>query len=252
MHFEDDFIFVDAGPIGLGGRGGHGHNDCLSFEAFLYGQSVVVDPGCYTYTSDYHQRNYYRSTAAHNTPMIAGEEINRFVSERNLWNLRNDAVPKVLSWQDTDEFSLFCATHSGYQRLDPAVHPIRTIVLDKKARSLMICDRFFSACDHTVEIPMHLGPDVFLESLSNDYAILSVNEMEFILEWQESSNWRVADSDYEYSPSYGVKNSARRLCWSSREGCRYPLIVCIYPGFQQRPGFMRRQVERHLSFTVTH
>ncbi|MGI9302868.1 MAG: heparinase II/III family protein, partial [Gammaproteobacteria bacterium] len=30
-----DHVFIDCGPVGLGGRGGHGHNDCLSFEAIL-------------------------------------------------------------------------------------------------------------------------------------------------------------------------------------------------------------------------
>ena len=30
-----DHVFIDCGPIGFGGRGGHGHNDCLSFEAFF-------------------------------------------------------------------------------------------------------------------------------------------------------------------------------------------------------------------------
>ncbi len=30
-----DHVFVDCGPVGLAGLGGHGHNDALSFEAWL-------------------------------------------------------------------------------------------------------------------------------------------------------------------------------------------------------------------------
>src|SRR5262249_24015097 len=48
---ERDHVFVDCGPVGLAGRGGHGHNDALAFEAWLDGSSVIVDSGTYTYTS---------------------------------------------------------------------------------------------------------------------------------------------------------------------------------------------------------
>src|SRR5262249_49840100 len=34
---ERDHVFVDCGPVGLAGRGGHGHNDCLAFDAVLDG-----------------------------------------------------------------------------------------------------------------------------------------------------------------------------------------------------------------------
>ena len=38
-------VFIDCGPVGLAGLGGHGHNDALSFEAWLQGIPVVIDPG---------------------------------------------------------------------------------------------------------------------------------------------------------------------------------------------------------------
>ena len=67
-------VVVDCGPVGLHGRGGHGHNDCLSFEAWLGGRPVIVDPGCYLYTASPEWRNRLRATAAHSTPQIDGAE----------------------------------------------------------------------------------------------------------------------------------------------------------------------------------
>ncbi len=49
------------------GRGGHGHNDILSFELFLNGFNVVTDCGAYLYTASREWRNRFRSTAFHNT-----------------------------------------------------------------------------------------------------------------------------------------------------------------------------------------
>ena len=65
-----DHIFIDCGPLGQGGRGGHGHNDCLAFEAMLNNVLLISDCGAYVYTASYEQRNLFRSTAYHNTPQI--------------------------------------------------------------------------------------------------------------------------------------------------------------------------------------
>ena len=63
-----DHVFVDCGRIGLADRGGHGHNDCLSFEAVLDGVHLVTDCGSFVYTRSFEERNRFRSTASHNTP----------------------------------------------------------------------------------------------------------------------------------------------------------------------------------------
>ena len=108
-------MFIDCGPVGLAGRGGHGHNDILSFEADLGGSAVVSDAGCYVYTASFEERNHFRSTAAHNTPQIDGEEINRFVSPDLLWLLHDDAQPLDALVREEGECVLFSGGHSGYR-----------------------------------------------------------------------------------------------------------------------------------------
>ena len=42
---ENGFFFMaDMGEVGMRGLGGHGHNDLFSFELFINGEPVVVDP----------------------------------------------------------------------------------------------------------------------------------------------------------------------------------------------------------------
>lgn len=48
---DQNHVFIDCGPIGLAGLGGHGHNDALSFEAWLGGSPLIVDPGPFVYLS---------------------------------------------------------------------------------------------------------------------------------------------------------------------------------------------------------
>ncbi len=78
LRMKDAYLAVRCGGIGQRGRGGHAHNDQLSFELAVGCKPVLVDPGTFTYTPDLNQRNRFRSTAMHNTAFVRGVE-------QNLW-----------------------------------------------------------------------------------------------------------------------------------------------------------------------
>lgn len=61
-------------PIGMNGIGGHNHYDVGSFTISHLGIPIIVDPGTFTYTSDFRQRNRFRSYNYHNT--VIPEAIN--------------------------------------------------------------------------------------------------------------------------------------------------------------------------------
>ena len=119
-------------------NGGHGHNDCLSFVAVLAGCELVTDTGSYIYTSNYKERRCRRSTQCHNTPMIAQQEINRFIDPDNLWFLHEDAIPRVDQWFDPNTISIFRGSHSGYIRLDPPVYQFEQSCWIKNVLALLI------------------------------------------------------------------------------------------------------------------
>lgn len=65
-------LIVDAGLPGPKYIPGHAHCDAMSYELFYDGKPVVVNCGTFAYQCN--ERDFFRSTAAHNTVMIAGTE----------------------------------------------------------------------------------------------------------------------------------------------------------------------------------
>lgn len=65
-------IGIDHADLGFGSLAAHGHADALSFQIFIDGSPVFVDSGTYTYHFTPEDRNYFRSTAAHNTVVVGG------------------------------------------------------------------------------------------------------------------------------------------------------------------------------------
>lgn len=102
MRRGEHYLAITAGGNGTAGWGGHSHNDALSFELAIGERIFLVDPGSYTYTGDYQARNAFRSTAAHNTMRVDGQEMNR-IPERDMFRLENDARVGDLVWRDDEE-----------------------------------------------------------------------------------------------------------------------------------------------------
>src|SRR5579859_1747494 len=129
MRAEDSVMLIDAGEIGMRGLGGHGHNDILSFDLWAGGAPLLVDSGTYTYTADPGARQAMRSTAAHNSLRVDGQETSRLGGDRWLWLIENDAHPCDVAWQSDSECDVFSAAHDGYRRLAEAVVHTRRIHL---------------------------------------------------------------------------------------------------------------------------
>jgi uncharacterized heparinase superfamily protein len=229
MRNPQDHIFIDCGSVGLGGRGGHGHNDCLAFEAVLNSVQLISDCGAYLYTASYTERNNFRSTAYHNTPQVDGKEINRFIHPDYLWNLHNDAKPELKYWETNDEQDCFCGSHSGYQRLKDSVTPIRTIILDHRHHALIIQDQFEGRGEHQLSIPLHLALDVVVEQNSNNILYLKAQEQSFAIFWDNPDQWILNICKSRVSPSYGVVHSTHRLVWKYKGSLKTKLILCIVP-----------------------
>jgi Heparinase II/III-like protein/Heparinase II/III N-terminus len=217
-------IFIDCGPIGLAGRGGHGHNDALSFEAWLDGAPLLIDCGSYVYTASFEQRNRFRSTNSHNTPMVDQEEINRF-DPNDLWNLHDDARPVCLQDRDDETEYLFTGMHHGYERLGIEIR--RTIRFDKRARSLEVHDRVNGTGRHAIAIPFHLAPGV---SVRTGAPGLQLNSADRTFEVTGTGNgWSLEVEPCLVSPSYGVALNSQRLAWKRVGNLPADLRVLIRP-----------------------
>lgn len=218
-----DHVFIDCGPVGLAGRGGHGHNDCLSFDAVLDGVPVAVDPGSYVYTASWEWRNRFRSTAAHSTPAIDGYEQAKLVPEL-LWSLGNEATPEVHAF-DADR-GVFVGAHRGYLRVPGGVVVKRTIELDGKRHQLTIVDQFGGAGDHEVSVPLQLAGRAVIEHMATPTVKVAVDGRRFVISFDDPADWALSVEASWVSPSYGVKHEAPRLLWR-RSGPLRQLRVAI-------------------------
>jgi hypothetical protein len=193
----ENHVFIDCGPIGLAGLGGHGHNDALAFEAWLDGAALIIDRGSYVYTASFEERNAFRSTAAHNTPQIDGEEINRFYAPDNLWNLHDDARPELVAFEPRPSGGRFVGRHFGYRRLAGGVSVEREIVLD--GAKLTITDSIAGSGRHGIVCPFQFAPgatvmerkglkwDVQLPGRSFEVLFDGVVSLEVVLEYKRVS-----------------------------------------------------------------
>lgn len=199
------YVFVDAGPVGFKGRGGHGHNDCLSFEWHAYGRPLLTDSGAFVYTASPEWRNRFRSTAFHNTIRVDDEEINRFPSALALWSLRNDAVPFGVELTRTDTAHHLVASHSGYRRLADPVTVTRQLAVDQSGACLSMEDRLQGEGEHLVEFFFHAAPEGRGREADGSLVLEWPNGMSVLvsargraqLSWERREGW--------FSPSYGVK-----------------------------------------------
>jgi uncharacterized heparinase superfamily protein len=229
MRNARDHVFIDCGGVGMAGRGGHGHNDCLSFEAALAGVHLITDCGAYVYTANAEERNRLRSTACHNTPQIDEQELNRFVAWDRLWVLHNDAVPELREWTPGSERDVFVGAHTGYMRFEQPVRPVRTIVLEHATHVLTVSDQIEGAGAHRISVPLHLAAGVEAEMVGGNQVRLIASSKTFLLDWSSTEDWDVAIEPARVSPSYGVMVPTVRLVWSRSGQCPATLTMRIAP-----------------------
>ncbi len=152
-------IVFDCGPLGFGEIAAHGHADCLSFTLDAYNRAFFVDPGTYTYIAANPFRNYFRSTAAHNTVVIDSMDQSEMTGPF-LWGEKADSFIK--DWQDKDGFARVTGEHNGYKRLNDSVNHKRSIELDRKKSVVVIKDYIEATKSHTVEQYFHLAPECII------------------------------------------------------------------------------------------
>jgi hypothetical protein len=205
-------VVVDCAEVGMHGRGGHGHNDILSFELFMNGCNLVTDCGAYLYTASREWRNRFRSTAFHNGVQVDDEEVNRFIGPDALWQLQYDAVPAGATLTRDERTDSFSGSHRGYERLQAPVSHTRQFVVDKKMPCVVVRDRLDGSSRHMLTWRFHLDSRVSAE-LHGREVRLSSGPHEVWLRSDLPPAFGVALEDGWVSPRYGVKVPATVVVW---------------------------------------
>ncbi len=225
----NNHVFIDCGPVGLAGLGGHGHNDALSFEAWLNSELVITDPGAYCYTASFDDRNAFRSTSSHNTVQVDGQEANRFYSPDHLWNLHDDARCECLKFEASNDVDTFIGRHHGYQRLTDPVSIKRSLRLDHATSTLTIQDNIEGGDFHELRLPLHLAVGATVSAIERNHAIIHTRTKNFIVYWDGDNQWSWNVAPARISPSYGISLPSQQLVWTRKGKLPSALTITVAP-----------------------
>jgi len=200
IRHNNHYCFISCGLNSQNGKGGHAHNDKLSFELVIEGQDIIIDPGTYVYTAHPEERNKFRSTEYHNTIKFNNCEQNE-ISKRNIFDLPDRVKIKNPVLEDTENEIKF---EGEIQYLD-FMHK-RIIILNKKTCNWQITDNIFCPKSIKAKLRFHLSPDIYydngyISSKNTDKKIASI----------EIESREIKKEEYDYSPEYGVKMKSECL-----------------------------------------
>lgn len=115
----ETYLLFDAGNLGPQHCPGHGHADALSIELWSHGQPILLDPGTYQYPNG-PWRDYFRSTAAHSTATVDGENQSTFAGPFRVADMATARLTGVTIQENQLEAQ---GEHDGYLRLkNPVLH----------------------------------------------------------------------------------------------------------------------------------
>jgi uncharacterized heparinase superfamily protein len=189
-------VILDVGAIGPDYIPGHAHADTLSFELHVDGMPVIVDSGTSTY-EDCTLRHWQRSTRAHNTVEIDGQDSSE------VWgSFRVARRARTTVLKESKDFVE--ARHDGYRRLPGK--PLHKREWRFSARCVQIRDNI-SGGFKTAIGRFHFHPDVQLIPSSGD-----TNSGKIILKNGCQISWLIEKGrgrlvDTTYYPEFNISRS---------------------------------------------
>ena len=168
VNVGDGILFIDVAKVGPDYLPGHAHADTLSYEFSLSGKRVVVNSG----TSRYElgsEREWERSTAAHNTVEIDGQ------NSSEVWagfRVAGRASPFDVRVDRQTHRVIIEAAHDGYRRLPGGVIHRRCWIMD--ANSLEVRDTIEGQFTEAIS-RVYLHPDSKIEGVGPSGLIKNPN-----------------------------------------------------------------------------
>jgi hypothetical protein len=155
-------LIVDAGKPCPDYLPAHAQADLLTYELSIDGQRIVVDSGVYEYAAG-PWRDYFRSTRAHNTVEVAGENQSEVWSS---FRVARRARPGRVFWQESGDSVMLQGEHDGYCRLPVKVEHRRTVVW-RKQHFWLVADELKGKGQTTAASYVHFHPNILLEQVED-------------------------------------------------------------------------------------
>ncbi len=198
---DEIYMIIDGGKVGPDFLPAHAHADHFSFELSYKNDKIIVDTGIFKYEKS-EERNYSRSTPAHNTLAI-----DKF-SQAECWGSFRVArrfSPRNVRFEYSDSSFNFSGEFFGYSKLigDNLIHK-RIIEGDISQRQITITDEISGNGKHLMESFLHFHPDCRVDVSMNSIIInekIKIEILEGELRLEES--W--------YSPEFGKKYHNKKI-----------------------------------------
>ncbi|HKP72361.1 MAG TPA: heparinase II/III-family protein, partial [Pyrinomonadaceae bacterium] len=249
---DSNFLMLDCGAHGTANCG-HAHADALDFDMAARGRTLLVDPGTYTYTGSQAERDYFRSTPAHNTLAVDGESSS---VPAGAFSWRHVADSRTLEWREHARFTAFSGETDGYARLpSPATHTRSVLFL--KGDYFVIRDRVETTGAHRYELNFHFAPDAAPGVETRDDHAAAVSERRAddsgleLYTFSAHGDWRASEG--WVSTCYGARTRAPVVSYEARgEGAQefFSFLIPRRAG-QERAGVREIAARHGRAFEVT-
>lgn len=168
-------LILDVGAVGPDYLPGHAHADTLSFELSIHGERILVNSG----TSGYEigaQRDWERSTAAHNTLEIDGK------NSSEVWagfRVARRAYPYSVFINEIGDEIVIEASHNGYRWLTNK--PVHRRTWRLKSNSLTVFDMVLGSVEQ-VRSRVYFHPEVAvnMDTLTGTFKTSTSNGIFFV------------------------------------------------------------------------
>jgi uncharacterized heparinase superfamily protein len=193
-------MIVDCGPVSPAYQPGHTHCDMLSFELAFTGRSVIVDTGVFDYENSA-ERKYCRSTAAHNTVSVDGQD------QSELWSVfRVARRAKVLGAKlenREDGTSRFIGEIAAFPDVDGRIRHRREILFHP-ADGYRIRDTVSGNGRHKVTGYLHLHPQLTVVQMGDHLQVADLDGKPVAMIYV-TGPVDVTIEKSEYYPEFGIR-----------------------------------------------
>jgi uncharacterized heparinase superfamily protein len=205
-------LVVDAGDIGPAYQPGHTHCDMLSYELMWGGERLIVDTGVYEYEPG-PMRHYVRSTRAHNTVAVGGDEQSEIWGE---FRVARRAKIQAASAEFAEGRFCFSGSFRGFYALPGKTVHHRALRLHVNSpggfERLDVQDTVQFKGEQAVESFVLLHPNTTITEQANGLQLQTPGGQCFRLTAADGVNYYREQAFY--CPEFGVKMDTTRIVFA--------------------------------------
>ncbi|HTI49924.1 MAG TPA: alginate lyase family protein [Planctomycetaceae bacterium] len=206
----DNYLLLDAGPVGADHLPAHAHSDLSTIEASVGGKRLIVDSGVFAYR-DGGLRSYCRSTAAHNLLQVDNRE------QCDTWSrFRMGYRGRPIDIQNGVKADVHWVRmrHDAYRR--SAVPQVGRWIACHQNGPWVIVDWALGEGCHCLANWLHLHPDVQIQQAAEAEFRLRLDRVVLTLGSLTPGVLEILEGDY--CPEFGHRMVAPVVRWTNASG----------------------------------